>query len=260
MLLSETELRAALEPLLDRLLSERLRLFGLQQEPRLQAIVQAALLPAAQAAGPEALRGLLAAPSPGACFTELFQLSGELLGEARELWVEYHSTRALWQRAGGPLSAAEAIEVMVRGRVIGRLQWPAGALPPGLRPRLELLTAVAGLVLLRQGLEARTVSTDGVAAAVGTEAVRALPPPARAAADRTEAASAEERFARLLVEDLRLYLQHERAAELAGAHDAGEFHRRFAAEWERLRRAFLERYPQADVSILGEELAFHGWQ
>src|SRR5579875_2331501 len=48
-LLSESELRSALEPLLDRLLVERLRLFQLQLEPRLQAMIEAAVGPAARA-------------------------------------------------------------------------------------------------------------------------------------------------------------------------------------------------------------------
>ena len=254
-LLSETELRAALEPLLDRLLTERLHLFQLQLEPRLQSLIAAALQPRALASAQSDLLRLLQTQDPNQCFALLFQQARELVGAACALIVVHRNQAAVWRREGielperFPLAsqdlvlrAGQRLPIRVRGRVVGLLHWPGAALEAASQTRLDLLLQLAGLVLLGQS-PSRPQSTTAAAAVASppSSAPSPVPPPSRVPGSEEEARA--QRFAELLVEDLALYLSRERPRELADGRARGDWRSRFQSELERCRRAFLERYP-----------------
>ena len=265
MLLSESELRAALEPLLERILAERLRLFQLQLEPRLQAMIAAATRERDQDTGwGEGLRRLGQAQPANTCFGELFELAGAVVGRARALLVERRGEMAVWRQEGTalPLRFAAASRnawlregttagIRVRGRSVGALYWPGGALEKAAMARVELLTEIAGLALLAGALPAAPASHP--AAASAGVPPRALP---ETRAARNEAEARAQRFARLLIEDLSLYLRKERLREVEAARISGDWEQRFAPELARCRRAFLERFPaggEIEIEILEEE-------
>lgn len=249
-LLTETELRAALEPLLDRLLTERLRLFRLELEPRLQSMIRAGLEPRAASELQGGLERLRAAEGPGNCFTALFDISEPWIGRQRALLVVHRGQVAVWKNSGMSLPprfswerreevlpGGTQAEVRVRGQLVGVLIWPASELAEATRKRLDLFTQWTGLLLLEQEL-GRSMTTAARIAPASAPAVPVVTPlPARA-----EAGSPTERFAELLIEDLRLYLQRERADELAAGRSSGDWRQRFAPELERCRRAFVDRF------------------
>ncbi|MGH9394243.1 MAG: hypothetical protein ACRD1E_08750 [Terriglobales bacterium] len=254
MLLSETELRAALEPLLDRIVTERLRYFQLQLEPRLQAIIATALRPAAEAESERAWQRLLHANSPHACFEALFELSAALVGADRALIVIHQGRAAVWRQQGLALPArtskaeldlllrsGQTTPIQVRGRVVGVLHWPGPPIQSTDQSRLDLLLATAGLLLLSLAMPAPQIPSAPASAATLARAqpqalIEMLPP-----LDEDRA----QRFARLLIEDLALYLRRERPSELADGERLSDWPRRFQAEIERCRGAFADRFPPA---------------
>lgn len=252
-LLSESELRAALEPLLDRLLTERLRLFQLQLEPRLQSLIARALEPQACAAAEEGFQKLLQAGDPGQCFEAIFERSREMVGDARALLVIRENQAAVWrqERVELPsrfprssqdllLRAGQRLPIAVRGQTVGLLFWPGGELETTAQARLELMLQTAGLVLLSHGLTPDNAAGRPAAASE----VSRTPTVALLERGGPEPASDAQRFARLLLEDLALYLQRERAQDWAEGQRSGGWQRQFQPELERCRRAFLERYPE----------------
>ncbi|MGH9483327.1 MAG: hypothetical protein ACRD1L_14660, partial [Terriglobales bacterium] len=174
MLLSETELRAALEPMLDRLLSERLRLFQLQLEARLNTLLGAA--PPTAAPAEPGLQRLFEAQEPGQCFEVLLEQTRALVGPARALLVEWRGELAVWRSLDGagpsapaariprdglelparfPSTEAEAVlrglrrqPILVRGRAVGHLCWRGGEPGSAAQKQLYLLVHAAGLALL----------------------------------------------------------------------------------------------------------------
>ena len=272
-LLSETELRAALEPLLDRLLTERLHLFRLQLEPRLQSLIAAALQPRALASAQEDLLRLLRSPDPNHCFALLFQQARELVGPARALIVVHRNQAAVWQREGVELPerfplasqdlvlrAGQRLPIRVRGRLVGLLHWPGAALEAAAQARLDLLLQLAGLVLLGQALP----RDQAAGAPAATTLVAAPEPPSSAPTaaptprtPRSDEEARAQRFAALLIEDLALYLRRERPQDLAQGRACGDWRHRFQPELERCQRAFLDRYPPGggiEASLLEEAL------
>jgi hypothetical protein len=269
-LLSESELRAALEPLLERVLAERLRLFQLQLEPRLQALVAAA----AQERGhderwSEGLRKLAQAEAASACFAELFTLAGGVVGQARALLVEWQGEMAVWRQEGTALPAhfptasrsarlgeGSTAGIQVRGHSVGALYWPGARLERRAAERVALLTEIAGLALLAGAV--RATAPAPLTPAAGAGAARVLAPATTAARRpaRNEAEARAQRFAHLLIEDLRLYLSKERPQEVETARRLGDWNQRFAPELARCRRAFRERYPEGGdigIEVLDEE-------
>ena len=250
MLLSESELRAALEPLLDRLLTERLRYFQLQLEPRLQAMIEQALRPAGDARLQQSIGAVMRAATPRDCFTAVFEAVAGELGEPRALLVVHGGEIAVWRQEQMSLPAhfpapsrdlvlrnGSTAEICVRGRVVGLMHWPGGRLHPERQARLELLLAAAGLALLAIGLPRSAATVRPAAPPMPATPVKVTP------ADEGRA----QRFARLLVEDLGLYLRRERAAEFEAAASSGDWRQRFRLEIERGRRAFAERFQDAEV-------------
>jgi hypothetical protein len=249
-LLSETELRAALEPLLDRLLTERLRLFRLELEPRLQSMIHAGLEPRAASTLQGGLERLGEATEAGDCFSTLFEVAEPIVGRQRALLVVHRGQAAVWKSFGMSLPGRFALgrrqevlrggtqaEVRVRGRLVGLLHWPGSDVSGAFRNQLALITQWTGLLLLEKGLGMALAKAAKVAPAMETVASVTPPQPAG-----MEAGSATERFAALLIEDLRLYLQRERAEELAAGRAAQDWRERFAPELERCRRAFADRF------------------
>ena len=254
-LLTETELRAALEPLLERLLTERLRLFRLDLEPRMQALIQAALEPRNASELQEGLLRLRQTSGLSACFTALFELTEAWIGRQRALLVVHGGQVAVWkssglslparfplQRQGEVLRGGSHLEVRVQDRVVGQLYWPGEALPAAARTKVELLVQWCGLLLLERALGSRPVAAVLQPAAAGTS----LAPPVAGRRDGSPA----QRFATLLVEDLKLYLQRERGPEFATGQATGDWRSRFAPELERCRRAFAERFAEGNGAAM----------
>ena len=109
-LLSEQELRAALEPLLDRLLIERLRYFQLQLEPRLQTSIAQVIAQVMAAHGVGRLgderrleafttgaERILAAEGIADIAAALLAASEAFLGEARSLLVTRRGETMVWK-------------------------------------------------------------------------------------------------------------------------------------------------------------------
>ena len=266
MLLSEQELRNALEPLLDRLLVERFKYFQLQLEARLQSLIQSPS-DAARAAASVAAEGgelnaglerLLTAGDPNQVFEVLFAASAGLVGGARALLVRYEGTVTVWRQEGLELperfTAAEQSLVLkagtervsgthpvrVRGQIVGMLHWQAAEPPmPARVQRLELMLHAAGLALLGQGL----------AGAGQAEPQTGREDPAQEFSEEQARARA---FARVLAEDLELYLQRERWTDVAEASRLEDAWERFQPELERCRRFYLERHPKE--AAIGEEI------
>lgn len=253
MLLSEQELRSALEPLLDRLLVERFKYFQLQLEARLTSLMEAAWAPPAPAAvpGPNARddgwQRLLRANDANEVFEILFAAAAAM--PARALLVRYQGTLTVWRQEGVRLperfavaeqstvlrtttgEASGTYAVRVREVIVGLLHWRAPA-PPAEdeRERLEALLRCAGLVLLNLGL---------------THAAPLRPREVRGNDTMGEGEHEEARaYAQVLAEDLELYLRRERAAEVAEARRLEDAWERFQVEVERCRRGYLERHPQ----------------
>ena len=166
MLLSETELRAALEPLLDRLLVERLRYFQLQLEPRMRGLIEAALAAKPAEGGDTGLERVLNSRDRNQTFDAVFEASAGLVGPIRALLVTYGGETAVWRAQGLELPerfatstqaavlderAAQTHSIRVGETSVGFLAWKAqGALDPGKLARLRVLLEVAGLRLLAQ--------------------------------------------------------------------------------------------------------------
>ena len=262
MLLSEQELRNALEPLLDRLLVERFKYFQLQLEARLQSMMDAARAeaPAAASAGElnAGLERLLKATDPNQVFEGLFAGSAELAGEVRALLVRYEETITVWRQEGLELperfTATEQSTVLkagagrtsgthpvrVRGQIVGMLHWQAAEAPTADRlQQLDLMLHAAGLALLGWGL----------AEAGMPERQTGRQEPSAAVSEEQERAQA---FARVLAEDLELYLRRERRADIGEAGRLEDAWERFQPELERCRRFYLERYP--NEAAIGEEV------
>lgn len=251
-LLSETELRSALEPLLDRLLVERLRYFQLQLEPRLQALIAAGLEPRATAGFGAGLARLLEAGDPNQTFAALFDETQALVGAARALLVIRGGEAAVWKSAGVslaprfPLAHQEAAlrgpggrrsgthAISVRGTTVGLLYWEGAAeIEATARAQLEALLRVAGLLLFAQAFPQAPQ-----AAPLAEPTATSMAP-----APRAPAGTAAERFAQILIEDLELFLERERPEELAAARRRRDAATRFAPELERCRQALASRYP-----------------
>lgn len=248
MLLSEQELRSALEPLLDRLLVERFKYFQLQLEARLQSLIEAAAPAPATTSDPAegGLQRLLRAKDPDEVFEFLFAAVAAL--PARALLVRYQGRLTVWRQQGlklperfavadqsivlraGADTASGTYPVRVRGVIVGLLHWRAAAAPEAKElERLEAMFECAGLVLLGIALAeaAPTPSKEILAEAPG--------------GDEQGKARA---FAQLLAEDLELFLRRERAAEVSEARRLEDAWDRFQPEVERCRRGFMERHPQ----------------
>lgn len=256
MLLSETELRAALEPLLDRLLAERLRLFQLQFEPRVQAQIAAALQPQSTLELQDGLQQIGSAKTPAQVFGALFDASAAMVGAQRALVIERGEQAAVWKSKGISLPpqfparqreqflpAESCVAVRVRGKIVGYFCWKGVVLPAPVAARLQLLIQFAGLVLLETAMPSATATV------VAAPASGAAPAPARSGA-----VSEAERFAELLIEDLRLFLTRERAEDLGMGVRAGDWRARFAPEIERCRRAFAAHYPGQEEAGIFEEV------
>ena len=171
-----------------------------------------------------------------------------LVGPARALLVRYQEVVTPWRREGMALpprfpvaeqstvlkaeagGASGTHPVRVRGRIVGLLHWRAAA-PPGTAPmaQLELMLEAAGLRLLALGLE---------------EAEEPRESRAEVWAGGTQEEEQARGLARLLAEDLELYLRRERAAEVAEAQRVEDAWPRFQPEIERCRRGYRERYPE----------------
>ncbi|HEY7855030.1 MAG TPA: hypothetical protein VIC32_01190 [Terriglobales bacterium] len=254
MLLSESELRSALEPLLDRLLVERLRLFQLQLEPRLQQLIAAALAPRSPSGLAPALAELLRATDPNQVFEILFEFTPRLVGPARALLVVRNGEATVWNSHGldlparFPISDQAAIlgaatrSIQVRGTIVGLFTWRA-PMPPAeaAAEELDLLLEVTGRSLLHLAIAA--LKRAPVVAAAVPEAPAQLP----ALPVSLEGGNPAERFARLLIADLLLFLEHDQPDALARARGAGELVTRFQPEFERCRRAFFARFPDAEA-------------
>lgn len=256
MLLSETELRAALEPLLDRLLAERLRLFQLQFEPRVQAQIAAALQPQSALELQDGLRRIGSARTPAQVFAALFEAGAAMIGQQRALIAVHGEQAAVWKQEGLSLPArfpaAQREQVLahetsapikVRGTTVGYFCWKGAGLPAPVEARLAVLIQFAGLVLLESGLP----TAKAAAARLPVASTQALP-------ERQEANSEAGRFAELLIEDLRLFLTRERDQDLSMGVRAGDWRSRFAPEIERCRQAFAVRYSSAEEAKLFEEV------
>lgn len=244
MLLSETELRAALEPLLDRLLAERLRLFQLQFEPRVQAQIAAALQPQSALELQDGLQRIGSAKGPAQVLAALFKAGSAVVGPQRALIVVRGEQAAVWKQEGislpsrFPAAQCEQLlpretraAVKVRGTTVGYFCWEGVTLPAPIEARLAILIQFAGLALLETGLPTETATV--VASPAASVAV---------APQRPETGSDSGRFAELLIEDLRLFLKRERAEDLGMGVRAGDWRERFAPEIERCRQAFAIRY------------------
>ena len=262
-LLSESELRSALEPLLDRLLVERLRLFQLQLEPRLQQMIAAALEPRAASGLVPALAELTLARDPNQIFEALFEFAPRLVGPARALLVVRDREVTVWNSHAldlpprFPGSDQNAIlkpnrgdhagthSIQVRGTVVGLLFWRAPIpLEPAVAAELALLLEVAGRSLLHQALQPAL----GAAAVAASRA--SSPPPELPALPRSmNSADPAERFAHLLIADLLLFLEHDQPEALARARSASELVPRFQVDFDRSQRAFLARFPNAQAVI-----------
>ncbi|MGH9476861.1 MAG: hypothetical protein ACRD1C_11090 [Terriglobales bacterium] len=245
MLLTETELRSTLEPLLDQLLAERLRLFQLQFEARMQSLIDAALAPQSASELQAGLRRLQTAATLGECFEAIYELSAALVGPQRALFVVWQEQKALWKSTGEPsrLSSGCRAEIKVRGRAVGELVWPGAPLPAAMAERLEVLLRLAGLVLLERALPAVGPTAAGPTAV-------AQPPRQESNALSWLAHAGEtraQRFASLLIEDLRLFLTRERAQEFAAGARAGDWRQQFAPELERCRGAYRDRYGETET-------------
>ncbi|MGH9412187.1 MAG: hypothetical protein ACRD0Y_00450 [Terriglobales bacterium] len=239
MLLSESELRAALEPLLDRLLADRLRLFQLQFEPRVQAQIAAALQPQSVLELQDALQRLHRGRTAPQVFAALFDAAAALVGSQRALVVVRGEHAAVWRSEGMALPprfpAAQfelvtSVPVTVRGKVVGYFCWRGAALAAPVAARLDLMVQFAGLMLLELALPARPLRD--------AEAVGSAPEPAR----RQEASTEAGRFAELLIEDLRLFLEMDRAEDLGKGIRTGDWPQRFGPEIDRCRQAYAARY------------------
>lgn len=256
MLLSETELRAALEPLLDRLLAERLRLFQLQFEPRVQAQIAAALQPQSALELQDGLRRIGSGRTPEQVFAALFEAGAAMVGTQRALIVVRGDQAAVWKQEGlslpsrfltaqreQVLTRETCAAVRVRGTTVGYFCWKGAALPAPVEARLAILIQFAGLVLLESGLPTATAA----AAKLPIDNKQAL-------RERREANSEAGRFAELLIEDLRLFLTRERVEDLEMGVRAGDWSNRFAPEIERCRQAFAIRYSGAEEARTFEEV------
>lgn len=260
MLLSENELRSALQPLLDRALAERLKLFQLQLEPRLQALLDAAVGDTGRRQAEMGLRlaALVRADEVEAVFETLWQATAHL-GSARALLVQWRQEMAIWRSEGTSLPArfslgdqrqlmsqGSALPVRVREQPVGWLYWEGSKYSePAQTEELKLLLHAAGLALLACGwrVEAQSAPAKTVAEAAANGAASAPATP-------------EERFAWLLLEDLSVLLQRDRPEQWSGAAGPGAKAHAFAGEIERCRKAFRERYP-ADTAVFEE--AARGW-
>lgn len=229
------ELRAALEPLLDRLLADRLRYFQLQFEPRVQALIAAAIEFQA------GLRRIQNTNGASECFDAIYELSGVLVGRQRRLEVLWQGKAAVWKGEGGAWATGvecESRDICVRGSAVGRLSWAGGTLAAAVGERLDMLLRFSGMVLLEGALQV---------AEAARRAKEAQNEPKTLAPEVARSETRAQRFASLLIEDLRLFLERERAPEFAAGMREGDWRLRFAPELERCRRAFRSRFDAVDT-------------
>ena len=170
-LLSESELRSALEPLLDRLLAERLRYFQLEMEPRLRAMVSAVLREDGAGGTPGGLEQMLQCQEADQALDVLFERTAGLA--ARAVLVVYQGQAVVWRSTGLELPArlevpssasalcanpdrvAEMLPIRAGGATLGLLYWEEERKVSGRRrSHLEMLARAAGLALLEFALEA----------------------------------------------------------------------------------------------------------
>ena len=163
--------------------------------------------------------------------------------------------------------------LLVRGKGIALLYWSgAGGPRPELLPRrLQLLVEVTGRIL-ESGLGARdsapapaanaaprrpdaraTVDapTESATPAPGTVDSGATPP----AASPLEARA--RRYAKVLMEDLELYLNRDRPQEIATATQERDLYIRLRPDIEKCRLSYLEKFPPASgigIHLLEEEM------
>lgn len=254
-LLSENELRSALQPLLDRALAERLKLFQLQLEPRLVAMLDAATGAGGRAEAETGVRlgALLQAKDEEAICEALWQATGDLVG-GRALIVQWKQELAVWRAEGTSLPArmpqaelernlhqGRALAIKVRERVVGWLFWGGSKYDdPARIQAIELYLRAAGLALTECGLREQESSSKGL-------------DPAKRPESLPVAGSPEARFAWLLLADLEGLLQRDRTQRWQSANGSGQKAEIFADEVERCRRAFGERFP--DSAQVFEEAA-----
>lgn len=201
-------------------------------------MIEAALAPRGMAELQADLRRIQGVSCASECFDAVFELSGALVGSQRRLEVIWQGKAAVWKSEGSAWLPGDeqSMDICVRGSVVGTLKWPGTALRAVMKERLEMLVQLSGMVLLERALRLPE-------AAQGATDVRNEPNKLAQKAARSETRA--ERFASLLIEDLRLFLTRERAEEFATGLRYGDWQLRFAPELERCRSAFRSRYGEA---------------
>ncbi len=157
--------------------------------------------------------------------------------------------------------------LLVRGKTIALIYWSgAGGASSELLPqRLQLLVEVTGRIL-ESGLGTREVpaqtSSAGTNAETAPEAAPS-PEPVAAAVPPLPASSSSplearaRRYAKVLIEDLELYLNRDRPQEITAALEERDLYIRLRPDIEKCRLSYLEKFPPASgigIHILEEEL------
>jgi len=158
--------------------------------------------------------------------------------------------------------------LLVRGKTIALLYWSGASGPSSelLPQRLQLLVEVTGRIL-ESGLGAREVPAQTSPAGTNAETApepaaepvtavaAAVPPLAAASASPLEARA--RRYAKVLIEDLELYLNRDRPQEITAALEERDLYIRLRPDIEKCRLSYLEKFPPASgigIHILEEEL------
>ncbi|GEM_PF-3031241 len=169
--------------------------------------------------------------------------------------------------------------LVVRDKTIGLLYYECGSeMPDGqLEPRLSALLRVAGLALdqiMRRTGRSADDSPAPSPVTVSTTRFPAVPPPATAAAPAAATAvaaapapapvrpsSATEararRFAKVLMQDLELYLKRDRPQDLNEARAQRDVYQRLREDLDKCQQSFLEKFPAGsgvDLSVLEQQI------
>lgn len=143
--------------------------------------------------------------------------------------------------------------LLVRGKTIALLYYEGGPelADQQLEPRLAVLLRVAGLALdriMRQtGRSAEEtpapISAARLRAAVQNTAPADAPVAPSASRPVTSTEARALRFAKVLLQDLELYLKRDRPQELAEARAQRDVYQRLHADLEKCRQSFQEKFP-----------------